>query len=156
MNRFLGVFIFLLCVSSLTSVVRAGGESELLGLGFGAAAGGVIGNQFGKGAGRVAATATGVFAGAYVGDELGRQFDQPAFYGTRMSPYASPSAFDYQAYSTPNYVAPPAPDPSQIYINNFGGGVCQNFSQQINTENGIQENNFIACQQPDGSWRVAP
>ena len=42
----------------------------------GAIAGGVIGNQFGKGGGRVASTLAGAVVGGIVGNEIGRSLDE--------------------------------------------------------------------------------
>ena len=42
----------------------------------GAIAGGIIGNQFGKGGGRVASTLAGAVVGGIVGNEIGRSLDQ--------------------------------------------------------------------------------
>ena len=42
----------------------------------GAVAGGIVGNQFGGGSGRIAATALGALAGGIIGGNIGRQLDE--------------------------------------------------------------------------------
>jgi uncharacterized protein YcfJ len=46
------------------------------GLLVGAAAGGIIGNQVGRGSGKVLATVAGAFVGGIVGSEIGRSMDK--------------------------------------------------------------------------------
>jgi len=154
MNKFLTTLTSIFLLSCLAAPAQASDASELLGLGFGAATGGIIGNQFGHGTGRVATTAAGVFAGGYIGDEIGRRLNQPDTFGSAgYASYAAPSVFDYQSSYAPNYVAPSTPDPSAIYMNNGNDG-CRVIP--LVTPAGVWGNYGIACPQPDGSWRVMP
>ena len=59
--------------------VACGGShtNEVVGVLAGAAGGGLIGSQFGKGTGKLATTGAGVAAGALLGDQVGRSLDTP-------------------------------------------------------------------------------
>src|SRR5262249_21659322 len=87
----------------------------------GAAIGGLVGSQFGKGGGNVAATVGGVVAGGLIGNAIGRDQDayryyntpdygQPAYAAAPPPPayYTSPPPVVYEA-PPPVYVAPPPP-----------------------------------------------
>ncbi|HBZ06374.1 MAG TPA: hypothetical protein DEP03_08310, partial [Massilia sp.] len=54
------------------NVVRAEGESSMLGTAGGAVVGGLLGNQVGSGSGRTAATVAGAVGGAMVGRSVER------------------------------------------------------------------------------------
>ncbi|MDR3424825.1 MAG: glycine zipper 2TM domain-containing protein [Alphaproteobacteria bacterium] len=144
-------------VASLGAAVSAyAGDATILGTGIGAAVGGFVGNQFGHGAGRVAATAAGVVGGGLVGNDIGHEMD-----AENKSPAAAPNngsaVYDdqapiaYNAYA-PNYVAPPAPPP--IYADPQAGTYCREYSQEIDVGGQTQEAYGTACLQPDGSWRI--
>jgi uncharacterized protein YcfJ len=62
------------CSSQWVTEQRAvpSGSPSYGGMAIGAIAGGILGNQVGKGSGKDAATAAGVVAGAMVGNQLGR------------------------------------------------------------------------------------
>ncbi|MCH8999945.1 MAG: glycine zipper 2TM domain-containing protein, partial [Proteobacteria bacterium] len=51
------------------------GTKQTIGALGGAAAGGLLGAQFGSGKGQLAATAAGVLLGALIGSEIGRSMD---------------------------------------------------------------------------------
>lgn len=89
---------------------HADGENQFFGTLTGALGGGIVGNQFGHGNGKVAATAAGVVAGGWVGNDIGYSLDNdrrtPAPSG---GPRILPSGGDtpiLNAPYTPNYVAP--------------------------------------------------
>src|ERR1051326_8640924 len=72
-------------------------DSETLGTLGGAAAGGLIGSQFGKGGGNVAATVGGVIAGGLIGNAIGRDADRSRYdyYGEPADTTAPPPAAYY-------------------------------------------------------------
>ena len=57
-------------------LVTACANNQEGGTAIGAITGGIIGNQFGKGSGKVAATLAGAVGGGIVGNEIGRSLDQ--------------------------------------------------------------------------------
>lgn len=93
------------------------GDSTFWGTTMGAALGGYVGSTIGKGAGNLAATGAGVFIGGVMGNSMGRSMDRSQ---TRI--YTTPRYQSYDAYRPsfnyyqPTYVAPPAPRPRTIYI----------------------------------------
>jgi outer membrane lipoprotein SlyB len=66
-------------VASITPV-RHEGQAGLVGTLGGAAAGGLAGNQFGKGKGNIAMTALGVVGGAFAGREVEKQVNASTVY----------------------------------------------------------------------------
>jgi len=144
--------------TSIAGPARAG-EDQFFGLLLGGAAGGLIGNQFGHGAGKDVATGIGVVSGAWIGSDLGRAADN-ANRGYMTASYTTGSAYvpeanynNYNSY-TPNYVAPPAPPPDPPVNYNSAGMTCREFSQTVQINSNLKEIYGTACLQPDGSWRV--
>lgn len=156
MRRFLTGFSTGLLLAVLAMPAHAG-EDEFFGTILGAGTGGYIGNQFGRGAGNVAATGAGIFVGGLVGNQVGRSMDRNALYNDRPPYYAYPApVYYYTPAYVPNYVAPPAPppDPPQIYVDDSVGSYCREYSQRVRVASGIQESYGTVCLQADGSWRV--
>jgi len=131
------------------------GGGETLGTLGGAAAGGLIGSQIGKGTGNVAATMTGVLLGGFLGNRMGAMVDE----GDR----AAAARAEQRAYT--------APIGQQITWNNpengnFGtitpvrdgysstGAYCREFQQTIVVGGQKQQGYGRACQQPDGTWKI--
>jgi phage tail tape-measure protein len=100
-----------LAVSTSPALAQSGETIGTLG---GAAVGGLVGNQFGKGDGNVAATIGGVLVGGVIGNAIGRDNDdyhqRRTYYNE--SYYAAPPA--YYAEPAPVYYAPP-PTTTVIY-----------------------------------------
>jgi surface antigen len=151
---FVAILAGLLATGGLTAA--AAGDATLLGTGFGAIAGGLIGNQFGHGAGRFAFTTLGVATGATLGNDLGRSIDYAnasyaggGYSGASYTSYDSAVAVR-QPYKA-NYVAPVAPSP--IYEDGETGAFCRAYSRRVHTPSGWQEEYGTACLEPDGSWR---
>lgn len=131
------------------------GGGETLGTAGGAAAGGLLGSQFGRGGGNAAATLGGVLIGGFLGNQLGGMVDD--------NDRRRASAAEQRAYT--------APVGQQITWNNpengnsgtitpvrdgyaSNGAYCREFQQTI-VVGGKQQQGFgKACQQPDGSWKI--
>lgn len=58
------------------TVTLAACTKEEAGLGTGALIGGIIGNKFGNGTGKVLTTAAGIVVGGIIGSEIGRRLDE--------------------------------------------------------------------------------
>jgi len=131
------------------------GGGETLGTAGGAAAGGLLGSQFGKGSGNAAATLTGVLLGGFLGNRAGAMVDEG----------------DKQAATRAEQRAYTAPVGQQITWNNpnngntgtitpirdgydQGGAYCREFQQSIVVGGKAQQGYGKACQQPDGSWKI--
>ncbi len=138
----------------------------ILGTGAGAALGGFLGSNIGRGSGQLAATGAGVVIGGLVGHEIGRELDAESAPSSSLSGISAPSMFSdpstpYPTYS-PNYVAPPAPapappsEPPPTYVDPQAGTYCRPYSQEIRIDGEIKESFGTACLQADGTWRIVP
>ncbi len=93
------------------------GDGAFWGTTLGATTGGLVGSTIGKGAGNLAATGAGVFIGGAIGNSVGRSLDR-----ANRPVTTSPRAYNYDPYRPsfgnyqPTYVAPPAPRPRTIYV----------------------------------------
>jgi surface antigen len=122
----------------------------------GAGAGALVGSQFGRGGGRVAATIIGAAVGAYIGNRLGRHLDradrayaeQNADRAMESSETGTTSSWRNENSGNQGSVTPtsaPYRDPNRR--------LCRNFSETITLADGTSETvNGRRCQKPDGSW----
>lgn len=122
----------------------------------GAGAGALIGNQFGKGGGKVAATVIGAVVGAYLGNRIGRQLDkadrayaeQNADRAMENSPTGTTSSWRNENSGNSGSVTPtsaPYRDQQQR--------VCRDFTETVTLADGKSETvKGRRCQKPDGSW----
>lgn len=128
----------------------------------GAGLGGLLGSQFGRGSGRLAATGLGVATGALIGSEVGSSYSRPYYGSGGYTTYAAP--YYTQTY-VPNYVAPVEPEPRVVYVQQpvvvTGGYVgvseqqeCREYSQTTRIGGRMQKTSGMACLQPDGTWQL--
>lgn len=119
----------------------------------GAVAGGLLGNQFGKGGGNVAATAIGAVVGGIVGSEIGRSMDQQ----DRM--LAQRAEFDAlergqsgtaQQWRNPDNGRYGEVVPSRPYKR--GTVDCRDYTHKIYIDGQSQALRGTACRNPDGTW----
>jgi surface antigen len=132
------------------------GTKQTVGALGGAAAGGLLGAQFGSGKGQLAATAAGALLGALVGSEIGRSMDEvdrmqaeQAYGQAQSAPVGQTIAWDNP--NTGNYgTVTPTREGRQTGT----GQYCREFQQTV-VIGGRQEDAYgVACRQPDGSWEV--
>jgi surface antigen len=132
-----------------------GTKQTIGGLG-GAAAGGLLGAQFGSGSGKLAATAAGVLIGALIGSEIGRSMDEvdrmkaeQAYNQAATAPIGQTIAWDNP--NTGNYGSVV---PTREGTNTSTGQYCREFQQTV-VIGGRQEDAYgTACRRPDGSWEI--
>ena len=120
----------------------------------GAVAGGVIGNQFGKGSGKVLATVAGAVVGGIVGSEIGKSMDQQ---DRLLAQQAELAALErgQSGVSTPWR----NPDngrygevvPSKPYTR--GADNCRDYTHTIYIDGRPQTMRGTACRNGDGTWR---
>jgi len=131
------------------------GTKQTFGTLGGAAAGAVIGSQFGSGDGRVAATAIGTLLGAFAGSEIGASLD-------RADQTAASQAMN-QAYTAPvgqtiRWNNPESGNNGAITTTRDGytkaGGYCREYQQTINVGGRTQTAYGTACQNQDGTWQI--
>lgn len=150
-----------------------------IGLVAGALSGGVIGHQFGKGAGNTWATAIGAVTGAVLGQSIGTSLDRgERAYSYQRGGYGSGNYYQSAPvyYSAPApqvyYVSPSyetrvrsyevRPQPVSFYnytsvdnsIGNQNGRYCREYQAPVTVGNRTQGSYGTACMQPDGSWEV--
>jgi len=171
-------FAKVVALSSLIVVAGAtqsrAGEGDVLGLLVGGGLGALAGSQFGKGSGRIGATAGGAVLGALLGSAFsGGLYDTTPDYhakrryrhhGRRHHSYDAAPA--YRAYAAPaygSYAAPayapvyrprPAPAYETAADDRYPNDYCREY-ESIVTINGVpQRSHGVACYRPDGSWRI--
>jgi surface antigen len=122
----------------------------------GAAAGGLVGSQFGGGAGKGVATLFGVLAGGLVGSQIGKSLDQNDLaYAQRSQQQAFEAGRSGQpvAWRNPDSGASGTVVPRPAY-QQPNGAYCREFQQNITVGGQTQQGYGTACRQPDGSWKV--
>ena len=131
-----------------------GTKQTLGGLG-GAAAGGLLGAQFGSGSGRLAATAAGVLIGALVGSEIGRTMDRVdqqkaniAVNQAHTAPIGETIAWSNPDTGNHGTVTPTREGTAT------SGEYCREFQQTVTVGGKVQDAYGVACRQEDGSWRI--
>jgi surface antigen len=119
----------------------------------GAVAGGVIGNQFGRGGGRVAATLAGAVVGGIVGNEIGRKLDQR---DRQLAQQAEMDAWERGQPGRPvrwrnadngRYGEVVAEAPYRR-----GDNDCRDYVHKVYIDGRPQSMRGTACRNPDGTW----
>lgn len=131
------------------------GQKEAVGTLGGAAVGGLLGSQIGKGSGQLVATGLGVVLGGWLGNEIGSSLDKAdrleMAHATNRA-YAAPIGQQItwnNPQSGNSGVIVPTRDG---YADN--GAYCREFQQTITVGGQRQEGYGRACQQPDGAWKI--
>jgi surface antigen len=119
----------------------------------GAIAGGLIGNQFGKGAGRAFATVAGAMVGGIVGSEIGRSLDQR---DRELARQAEMDAWERGVPGRPvRWRNPDNGRYGEIVADDYydrGGARCRNFVHRVWIDGTPQVLRGTACRNPDGTW----
>lgn len=148
-------FVALFLAATLLSACENLGPKETTGTVIGAGTGAVLGSSLGRGDTRVMAVAVGTLLGALLGGEVGRTMDradqaaaQQAYEKAQTAPINRSIAWQNPDNGHKGTVTPIREGTSQI------GEYCREFQQSV-TIGGRQENAYgVACQQPDGSWKI--
>ncbi|MEI8396472.1 MAG: RT0821/Lpp0805 family surface protein [Rhodospirillaceae bacterium] len=145
----------MLVLALAVSACETGGTKQTIGTLGGAAAGGLLGSQFGHGAGGLAMTAAGTLLGALVGSEVGRSLDTTDKMQVQRA--------QQQAYMAPvgeaiNWNNPQSGNSGTITTLRDGrtpnGSYCREFQQSIVVGGRSERAMGTACQQPDGTWKI--
>lgn len=131
------------------------GGKETAGTLLGAAGGGLLGSQFGKGKGKIAMTALGVLAGAGIGNSIGASLDRSdRFHIERTNHVALESALAGQAvhWRNPDSGNAGSVVPGRVF--QALGAHCREFQQTVVVGGQPQQAYGTACRTPDGSWRL--
>ena len=139
----------------LTACAQQGGPSnETLGTLGGAAGGAILGSQIGGGSGQTAATAVGAVLGALAGRELARRMspdDQQRAVAAERTAVARNEAI---TWNSPDTGARGSIDPVRTYTN-AQGELCREYTHTVIIDGRPETAQGTACQQQDGTWRLA-
>ncbi len=155
-----GIFMRSFCATALLIVsiglVGCSGEGPNkadTGMVVGAVAGGILGNQVGKGTGNIAATALGAVVGGIVGSEIGRSLDAQ---DRRLAQDAEFEALERgnsgvsRQWRNPDNGRYGEVVPSRPYKR--GTVDCRDYTHKIYINGQPQSMRGTACRNPDGSW----
>ena len=119
----------------------------------GAVLGGIVGNQFGKGSGKVAATFAGAVIGGIVGNDIGRKLDE------RDRILAREAEFDAWERGPPGrpvrWRNPDNGRYGEIIAEDYyerRGARCRDFVHRVWIDGRPQQMRGTACRNPDGTW----
>ena len=121
---------------------------------FGAAAGGLIGNQFGHGGGRVAATIGGAVIGGIVGNQIGKSMDEGDRRRAAEAEYAALERGrdgEPQRWRNPSNGHYGTFTPRRVYT--YETRTCREYEQTIFINGHPETMVGRACRDPDGTWR---
>lgn len=121
----------------------------------GAAAGGLLGAQFGHGAGNLAATAAGTLLGGYLGNQAGASLDRAdRAYAER----AQTQAYAAPVGQTIRWNNPETGNSGTYVATRDGtasdGSYCREYQTTIVVGGQPQQGYGTACRQADGNWKV--
>jgi outer membrane lipoprotein SlyB len=132
-------------------VVNGRCNREAVGAVIGAAAGGAIGSQVGRGENRHIAILVGTVAGAVIGAKIGRDMDETdrACIGHALELTGDKKVVTWaSADQRRTYRLTPLRGFEQQGVN------CREFDLRITTDVGKQTNRVKACPSGDGTWRI--
>lgn len=121
----------------------------------GAILGGIAGSNVGAGQGRTAAIIAGTLLGAFVGKSVGSSLDKAdLMYAER----AQAQAYNAPLNESISWNNPETGHAGTITPTREGtssaGAYCREFQQTVTIGGQTEQAYGIACQQPDGSWRI--
>lgn len=120
----------------------------------GAVAGGILGNQVGKGQGRLVATAIGAVVGGIVGSEIGRSLDEADRKAAMAAEYRalehgrSGQATPWKNPDSGRYGNVVPGKPYRLRERN-----CREYTHTIYIDGRPQTMRGSACRQSDGTWK---
>lgn len=141
---------------SVVACAQNRGQKETGGALIGAAAGGLLGSQFGSGSGKLAAVAAGTLLGAWVGSEVGRSLDRAdrlAMQQTTHTALETGHTNQTSTWSNPDSGHSGTVTPIKTY-QTTQGQYCREYQQTVNIGGRTEQAYGTACRQPDGSWKV--
>jgi surface antigen len=134
---------------SLWSCGPAGSNQEG-GTVVGAVAGGIIGNQFGSGAGRALATVAGVVVGGNIGSELGKSMDENDRRAALEAEYRALEDDEEEQWRNEKTGHYGYVKPRRSY--RYSGMRCREYEHTVYIDGRRETLVGKACKQPDGTW----
>ncbi len=132
------------------------GQKQTGGTLLGAAAGGLLGSQFGQGTGQLAFTAAGTILGAFVGNQIGQSLDRTdrLFADRAVQQAAAAPVGQTITWSNPDSGNYGTVTPVRDGQDTNTGAFCREYQTTV-TVGGRSESAFgTTCLQPDGSWKI--
>lgn len=148
--RVITVFAAVALMLPLWSCGPAGSRQEG-GTVIGAVAGGIIGNQFGSGAGRALATAAGVVVGGIIGSEIGRDMDERDRQAALEAEYRALEEDEESRWRNEESGHYGYIKPRRSYSRE--GSVCREYEHTVYIDDEPQTLVGTACRQSDGTWK---
>ena len=123
-------------------------NSESVGRVIGGVAGAVIGNQVGRGDGRILATVGGAVAGVLIGGNIGRQIDvnNQACIAKALEFAPVGQRIEWPNAANPQYAVVPGK------VQQRGGQYCRQYDAEILSNGAWQPVRGTACRRSDGVW----
>ncbi len=164
MKYFAALTVLTLGLSACQSVVTEGtgeaGPKETIGLLSGAVVGGTLANQASQGSDNQALfTMAGLLAGAIIGGDIGAsldQLDRQMQRATYEKVMESPLTNQAMTWSNPDSGNSGSVMATRNYYTETATGrtYCREYTQEIMVGGTKQQGYGVACQMPDGSWKI--
>lgn len=122
----------------------------------GAAAGGLLGAQFGSGTGKLVGVALGALGGAFLGSEIGKTMDtvdKQQAAGTQQQALEYNRTGQASTWSNPDTGARGTVTPIRTYQAN-SGQACREYRHDVKVGDKTEQVIGQACRQSDGTWKV--
>ena len=132
------------------------GQKETAGTLIGAVGGALLGSTIGSGKGQLVAVAAGTMLGAWIGNEVGKSLDRAdrvALQGAQETAYTSPVGQPI-AWNNPDSGNFGTVTPVRDGTNTQSGQYCREFQNEVTIGGRVEQAHGIACQQPDGTWKI--
>jgi surface antigen len=129
--------------------------SSLIGAAIGAAAGGIVGWQFGGGIGHILATAAGAGIGAgagYLGGPLLLPSDQAAYEKTARSALASAPDGKIVSWQNVQTGSSGIFRPTRSFSDDSSGFYCRDYRATVAVKSGMVRGTGTACETASGEW----
>ncbi len=148
--------IVIATTASMLSACAGMGQKETAGTVIGAGTGAVVGAQVGGGSGRVVGVAIGTLLGALLGGEVGRSMDRAdqmaaerAYEQAQTAPIGQPITWE-----NPDNGHYGSVTPVREGTHDQTGEYCREFQQTVTIGGRPEDAYGVACQQPDGAWKI--
>jgi len=131
---------------------QGGPSSGDIGFILGSVGGALVGSQFGSGTGRAAATALGAVLGGYAGRIVATRLTQSDYEKMDNAAYKAVNTGEPQQWSNPETGHSGSVAPGGTFQSN--GQTCRTFEEKVTAGDESATGRAVACQLPDGSWRI--
>ncbi|MCD6040187.1 MAG: hypothetical protein K0S27_1587 [Gammaproteobacteria bacterium] len=150
MKKLFFILVNLLAMVSLTSCSNVSNQD--MGTLAGGVAGGLLGSQFGGGAGQLVAIGAGTLAGAYIGNKLGQNMDETD--KLKMTQTLETNAVGQPAYWKNNKTGTSYTVTPTQNVTVHGNRYCREYHTNAVVAGKQQQVYGTACRQADGSWEI--